>query len=680
MALSTWLPELVSTQSLSSTNGIFSHSDAFGKALVVCIVALLAFGVLYKKMQATPPAGLVKIESMRFLDSDLSSPPALFDQNSTNVDLPHSLAAGDELKSGWYEANFELTKPESGFWVLYFPRLGSDAEIYVNSQLVGLGSRMEEDASSLWQRPYYITMPHRVLTEGRNVIHVFAEVEPNREEVLYPLHFGPEGEFRQVFADHYFLSVSTYKLICGLLLFTAIGIGFVWYRRRQETLYGWFSLLCGIWAFHTAFQIMTEVPYGLALDRWNGESVVFTALVAVIILFGNRYTGKISDRFEIIVLLFLFGFGVALIGLSVVAHEFIWKNYLMIPPLAALIISSVINLKRIQTSWPIPLVLFCFSLCFFTIGAIADAAGISSTTLGYGPDSYIQFAAPIFIVLVGSQLITDFATARNELEILNSSLESQIAERTLELRTQFKKITEMEKQRVLTDERDRIMQEMHDGIGSHMISMLSLLNRELPDRAVLEQTVRDALHDLRMMIDSLDADENDLSLAFGMYRSRLDHVLAGSEIKLNWQVMDIPEVDQFSPHTVLQVLRIVQEAVTNTIKHAHASTITISTEVLSDEVVIRVEDDGSGWVGDHAQGRGMNNMSKRAESINARFDVSTNGKGVSVQLFLKTKSKDYILPISRPTFAANEPLLKFPQKTVPRHNNTDKTHLSKFAS
>lgn len=79
-------------------------------------------------------------------------------------------------------------------------------------------------------------------------------------------------------------------------------------------------------------------------------------------------------------------------------------------------------------------------------------------------------------------------------------------------------------------------------------------------------------------------------------RSRIEPQLESSGLKLRWQVSELPAVADFGPHKALQVMRIVQEAITNVIRHAEAKNIVIKAFAKNDErnVVIEIRDDGKG--------------------------------------------------------------------------------------
>jgi signal transduction histidine kinase len=77
------------------------------------------------------------------------------------------------------------------------------------------------------------------------------------------------------------------------------------------------------------------------------------------------------------------------------------------------------------------------------------------------------------------------------------------------------------------------------------------------------------------------------------------------------------------------VLRIVQEAFTNTLKHAEAKIITLSTSVdyANNRVLVSVADDGVGLAQSHSNGRGIENMRSRAAKLGGRLEIVHLDKG-----------------------------------------------------
>jgi signal transduction histidine kinase len=84
--------------------------------------------------------------------------------------------------------------------------------------------------------------------------------------------------------------------------------------------------------------------------------------------------------------------------------------------------------------------------------------------------------------------------------------------------------------------------------------------------------------------------------------------------------------------TAPAVYRIVQEALTNIVKHANASRIEVSAEELGDEVRILVRDDGDGFdPAAKAGGRGLTGMRERIELFGGEIEVSSKpGEGTAI--------------------------------------------------
>jgi len=146
------------------------------------------------------------------------------------------------------------------------------------------------------------------------------------------------------------------------------------------------------------------------------------------------------------------------------------------------------------------------------------------------------------------------------------------------------------------------------------------------------------------MIDSLDPGERDIPALLGAMRSRLEPQLTSSGMKFQWQFSEIPPIPDFGPHKALQVMRIIQEAITNIINHADASLIRIHARVETDPdknqyVVIDIIDNGKGFSLAMQRGHGLNNMSQRAAAIDASLTISSEKAGTRVRLSLPYAGK-----------------------------------------
>jgi signal transduction histidine kinase len=159
----------------------------------------------------------------------------------------------------------------------------------------------------------------------------------------------------------------------------------------------------------------------------------------------------------------------------------------------------------------------------------------------------------------------------------------------------------------------------------------------------LESAVQAALDDMRLMIHSLEVGEEDLLSALATLRARLAPRLQQAGIRVDWTVEEVPTPPGFGPEKALQVMRIVQEAIANVLKHAGATELRVRTGVERRDgcaaAVLRIEDDGRGLGasapgGGPGPGRGLANMRRRAERIGARLEIRSEGHGTAVRLEL----------------------------------------------
>jgi signal transduction histidine kinase len=155
----------------------------------------------------------------------------------------------------------------------------------------------------------------------------------------------------------------------------------------------------------------------------------------------------------------------------------------------------------------------------------------------------------------------------------------------------------------------------------------------------VSEMLRNALDDLRLVIDSLDPIDCDLLAVLGSARARLEPRLSRHGLHMRWEVREVAGLPSFGPETALQVMRVVQEAVTNVVKHAGARTIVMRTGDGRDPegraaVYVEICDDGRGMRGDAPAGRGLASMTRRAGRLGGRLVIESSETGTTVRLWI----------------------------------------------
>lgn len=213
------------------------------------------------------------------------------------------------------------------------------------------------------------------------------------------------------------------------------------------------------------------------------------------------------------------------------------------------------------------------------------------------------------------------------------------AETTLKLA--YEKLTRIEVERSRLEERERLLQEMHDGFGSQLTSARIMAEREDITREELAELLRECMADLYLVADTLGDTDVTLADALVDFRYRTQRRLASSPVQLAWDI-DLESLPELPQRSILQIMRIVQEALNNALKHARAQSIriTASHELQGSDkpggmLVVRVSDDGPGISEHTREGRGINNMRSRCRTLGGQISFEKGEpSGFSVVLRL----------------------------------------------
>ncbi len=242
----------------------------------------------------------------------------------------------------------------------------------------------------------------------------------------------------------------------------------------------------------------------------------------------------------------------------------------------------------------------------------------------------LAFALAYRFNLIRSQAIQD-------VNQVNASLAARLAAREAELTQSHEKLRGIEHRQTLSDERQRLMQDMHDGLGSALISALRVVENGKIGEGEVAQVLKGCIDDLKLAIDSMEPVERDLLLLLATLRYRLAPRLESTGISLHWEVQDVPELDWLDPKNSLHILRILQEAFTNIIKHTQASEIHVATRIEKNGVVVIISDNGKGFDMESALqngGKGLSNQLRRAKSIGANIHWTSTHEGTCLSLWL----------------------------------------------
>ena len=191
----------------------------------------------------------------------------------------------------------------------------------------------------------------------------------------------------------------------------------------------------------------------------------------------------------------------------------------------------------------------------------------------------------------------------------------------------------------VAEERARIARELHD-VVAHAVSVMVLqvgaVRHRMPeddaeDREALqnvEQAGRTALAEMRRLLDAMRREEDALALAPQPGMDKIPHLVddvraAGLDVQLDVQGEPVP----LSPGLDLSAYRIVQEGLTNALKHARARHARVQIRYGAGDLELQVLDDGQGAATSDGLGHGLVGVGERVKIFGGAMTAGTSPEG-----------------------------------------------------
>lgn len=202
--------------------------------------------------------------------------------------------------------------------------------------------------------------------------------------------------------------------------------------------------------------------------------------------------------------------------------------------------------------------------------------------------------------------------------------------------------------RAAEEERERIARELHDDMAQRLAALLvhlrlaRLAEDEERERLLDElrgevQACTEAVRSIARGLRPPVLDEVGIVAAIqGLVRETRDR----SDIEIEMSVERTAAALELGHDAELALYRIVQEALTNVLRHSDSSHTLVRLEVLSHGVTVYVEDDGCGFDPGAVElkGLGLVGMAERARNAGGDFEIeSRSGEGTRVRAFIPTR-------------------------------------------
>ena len=554
------------------------------------------------------------------------------DETWQPVTLPHDWRrAGSEATQVLYRYAFNLSpRGEDGLGIL-LPAVNLNVALTLNDQPLKPMGRLAEPITHNNFTPLLFELPARSLTSGENTLELRVASFPPGHGFLGEFCVGSFALLEQIYARQVLLGPDFARIITVLSLVFTVVMGFVWFLRRGDTMYGWMAATLLFWTLHSMKYHVTNVPFSSFFWAWYLFATSISAGMSSFFLIRTFYEGDNALLLRAGLFTWLVMLGV--ITVLALAGSLLFYPAAELSSALTLLLVAACFLRSLPTIWRnSTFEAYCLLLSMgFVISIVAYdnllVFGFFARTSG----QLAILCVPVLLGVFAYMVLRRFVAALDERENLVQQLEARSRERAL-------RIVDLEKASALAEQRESIMRDMHDGLGGYLVSLLALADKPEPDRKHLQNVVQQALTDMRLMLDSLDIDGEDLSLLMGALRDRMQPSLQAADFTVHWQIEETPPLESMSPHRALQVLRIVQESLNNAVRHSGATEVSVALTHDHDTgtYTLEIADNGTGIAADARRGRGLENMRFRAADIGADIEISNGAKGgTQVKLVLQ---------------------------------------------
>lgn len=643
----------------SSPIGVHStgHSENRGnwrKLVIGAVVALLSFTLAYwettspdlSETDAQNTTQTVVLDSAT-VSNDLGAIqpghrlPTLDEQQSQTVNLPH-LVEHTRNPLRLYKLPFEITRNSPndvfGLCILRSNRLEG---IWLDGKPL-LVQPWTTYGQSFRPNPVFQSLPADIAA-GQHVLQVVTRSNPNTPNGLSKIQLGDAQTTQRVctIKDEKvrLREIGSFYLMCFICVIAFTGAFIV---RDRFTLY--FGLIAGSWILNRL--LLNNDQFDMANPFWAALYYLSRPLIAIPL---SLYCLDSSNRLNQKTLQWLVAFftlGYSTFFLTPQAHWNLWMLVFGFISLLLVLITASLMLAKNMKEPGLAITALSAALVFGALANITDilrAFGL----VDWAQASLTHWSVPAMCAGLGIMLIENMVKHAGLEKAMSKKLQLDIERQRLLLESQFRMSKVKNEKIAVFEERKRIMREMHDGLGSQLVSASALVRNPRFNSTDVAELIDNAIQELRIFLDVLSTSSEDplknsgksLNVLLAKFRHHIEPVLRSKGISLEWDVDEMPDGLLANDRDRINLLRMVQEALVNAIKHANASKVTLRAQVQSPRVVIEIRDDGKGMQSAEAQdnarqGYGLINMKKRSDLIGAEFSIMSGTHGTRILITL----------------------------------------------
>ncbi len=196
------------------------------------------------------------------------------------------------------------------------------------------------------------------------------------------------------------------------------------------------------------------------------------------------------------------------------------------------------------------------------------------------------------------------------------------------------------------EERKRIAQELHDSIGGNLAGIklqFASMNGDSEKLKSLTGQIDETYQLVRDISHTLIPKNFQQNAFTDLIKKYLKSISGTGEIVVGFHPHPEKEINQIDEKQQMEIYKIIQELMTNTLKHAKASSAEIHLSLIEKELSVLFEDNGIGFnVETNNEGIGLQNIKNRVQELNGTLHIdATVNRGTVVSISIPIKSNTY---------------------------------------
>jgi len=528
---------------------------------------------------------------------------------------------------------------------IYIPRIGNHHVITLNGQELEADLTEDPSVSARASGPRFLRIPPSMQADSLHLV-ITLSAQQMTNAGLSRVTLGQASELRPTYLRRKFWDIDSRWISTAVSALLALFSFALWAKQREVGIL-YYCLSEIAWTILSARMIVPDPPLNETL--WQLLTFVAPNFIGSASLCRYLYSlqpatnaPKIANGSYLMPIA-----AAATVLCSLTANRYL-MGLLLLPTSAALIHLAYLNARAIAASKDKHSIQV---MATFGVVLILVAIEVAIFTLSKNAYEHINLLRLVwvFVGISFAKSMLDRVTHANlMLSTAARVLQQPMPRQPDDLAEAFAASNRQHLIEGATQERLRLIHDLHDGVGSQLSSTLDMAQQQDTPSSDMVPHLRKTLEQLKLTVDALEESDGNLESIIASVRYRLAPRIEATGVQLRWQVDALPAFDHWSSQQALHLQMLLLEAFDNSIKYAKNHRIDFTahpfTEPDKTGVTLTLKDAGPGFVWpppekspSNRRGKGLGIMLYRAEKIGALLEIQSGPDGTTLTLRLINK-------------------------------------------